>query len=249
MSERPFSCEQCGKKFKTRHCVNIHLRSHGIGGYSWCCEECGKTFNQISAYHVHLKVHSNIREFACEDCGMTFKLKHSLKKHQLVHKAEFGHTCDYCGKKFKASWTELISWWNILISLVMTYCYYSAQTTWSTTDDATQGSTLTSVTGATGRGRTAPPLSTTRRSTTSPWTIWGQSARAAAIQNQCCSPGRNHQKTVFFHQIVCVQPHISEPARAETKHPHADTPGAQTPTGGCQVPMQLSIQATQDIKF
>ena len=120
----------------------------------------------------------------------------------------------------------------------MTYCYYSAQTTWSTTDDATQGSTLTSVTGATGRGRTAPPLSTTRRSTTSPWIIWGQSARAAAIQNQCCSPGRNHQKTVFFHQIVCVQPHISEPARAETKHPHADTPGAQTPTGGCQVPMQ-----------
>ena len=101
--ERPFSCDQCGKKFKTRHCVNIHLRSHGIGGYSWCCEECGKTFNQISAYHVHLKVHSNIREFACEDCGMTFKLKHSLKKHQLVHKPEFGHTCDYCGKKFKAS--------------------------------------------------------------------------------------------------------------------------------------------------
>ena len=105
--ERPFSCEQCGKKFKTRHCVNIHLRSHGIGGYSWCCEECGKTFNQISAYHVHLKVHSNIREFACEDCGMTFKLKHSLKKHQLVHKAEFGHTCDYCGKKFKASGKQI----------------------------------------------------------------------------------------------------------------------------------------------
>ena len=106
--ERPFSCEQCGKKFKTRHCVNIHLRSHGIGGYSWCCEECGKTFNQISAYHVHLKVHSNIREFACEDCGMTFKLKHSLKKHQLVHKAEFGHTCDYCGKKFKVSGAKFI---------------------------------------------------------------------------------------------------------------------------------------------
>ena len=33
--DRPFSCEQCGNKFETRHCVNIHLRSHGIGGYSW----------------------------------------------------------------------------------------------------------------------------------------------------------------------------------------------------------------------
>ena len=97
--------------------MNIHLRSHGIGGYSWCCEECGKTFNQISAYHVHLKVHSNIREFACEDCGMTFKLKHSLKKHQLVHKAEFGHTCDYCGKKFKASEYKFKS------HRLITHCY------------------------------------------------------------------------------------------------------------------------------
>ncbi len=34
--ERPFVCDECGKRFKTRHCVNIHLRSHGIGGYSWC---------------------------------------------------------------------------------------------------------------------------------------------------------------------------------------------------------------------
>ena len=119
--ERPFSCDQCGKKFKTRHCVNIHLRSHGIGGYSWCCEECGKTFNQISAYHVHLKVHSNIREFACEDCGMTFKLKHSLKKHQLVHKPEFGHTCDYCGKKFKAS-TKL----KFTTSQIKTNCIFAA---------------------------------------------------------------------------------------------------------------------------
>ena len=35
MQERPFGCDECGKRFKTRHCVNIHLRSHGIGGYSW----------------------------------------------------------------------------------------------------------------------------------------------------------------------------------------------------------------------
>ena len=54
--ERPFGCDQCGKRFKTRHCVNVHLRTHGVGGFSWCCEECGKTFNQISSYHTHLKV-------------------------------------------------------------------------------------------------------------------------------------------------------------------------------------------------
>merc|ERR1712241_999329 len=97
--ERPFSCEQCGKKFKTRHCVNIHLRSHGIGGYSWCCEECGKTFNQISAYHVHLKVHSNVRDFACEDCGKKFKRSDNLINHRRRHTGEHPYKCDKC------SWT------------------------------------------------------------------------------------------------------------------------------------------------
>ena len=83
----------------------------------------------------------------------------------------------------------------------MTYCYYSAQTTWSTTDDATQGSTLTSVTGATGPGRTVLRSSTTRRSTMSLWTIWGPSVRVAVILSQCCSQGgdRNSFKIVCKH--------------------------------------------------
>ena len=86
---------------------------------------------------------------------------------------------------------------------MMTHCYYSAQTTWSTTDDATQGSTLTSVTGATGPGRTVLRSSTTRRSTMSLWTIWGPSVRVAVILSPCCSQGGDQNSF----KIVCKHYH------------------------------------------
>ncbi|XP_018430667.1 PREDICTED: gastrula zinc finger protein XlCGF7.1-like [Nanorana parkeri] len=116
--ECPLSCLGCGKSFKLRSELLIHLRSHTR--VTFTCSECGKSFNEKDQFLAHQKSHKAERPYACSecgksfteksvlhthqrihtDCGKSFTHKGNLITHQRIHTGEFPFSCSECGKCF-----------------------------------------------------------------------------------------------------------------------------------------------------
>lgn len=50
-SLRPFGCSVCNKKFKLKHHLTEHMKTHGSNLYS--CEDCGRKFRVETCYQKH----------------------------------------------------------------------------------------------------------------------------------------------------------------------------------------------------
>ncbi|XP_073451036.1 uncharacterized protein [Aquarana catesbeiana] len=124
--ENIFSCLGCGKSFKTKSELRIHLRSHtrvtltcSKCGKSFTkeseflthrrlhkaenphiCSACGKCFTDKNELLIHQKVHIGVRPFSCSECGKCFTGKSILLTHQRVHTGERPFICTECGKSF-----------------------------------------------------------------------------------------------------------------------------------------------------
>ncbi|KAK1155048.1 hypermethylated in cancer 2 protein-like [Acipenser oxyrinchus oxyrinchus] len=53
LSVRPFDCSVCEKKFKLKHHLNEHMKTHM--GFLYKCERCGRKFRMRSCYLKHLQ--------------------------------------------------------------------------------------------------------------------------------------------------------------------------------------------------
>ncbi|MGH0188579.1 UNVERIFIED_CONTAM: hypothetical protein FKN15_030516 [Acipenser sinensis] len=53
LSVRPFDCSVCEKKFKLKHHLNEHMKTHM--GFLYKCERCGRRFRMRSCYLKHLQ--------------------------------------------------------------------------------------------------------------------------------------------------------------------------------------------------
>ncbi|KAL7025705.1 hypothetical protein ACKWTF_013595 [Chironomus riparius] len=98
-SSRPFSCEQCGKKFLLKHHLTTHARVH-TGERPHCCIHCGKDFAHKHCLNTHLLLHSTERPYQCTECKKCFTLKHHLLTHSRVHSRSRPFVCTECGKTF-----------------------------------------------------------------------------------------------------------------------------------------------------
>ena len=59
------------------------------------CDRCGKSFAQRANLTRHLQSHSVDREgFMCDVCGVRFQQRNQLKSHKLLHIANKAYTCE-----------------------------------------------------------------------------------------------------------------------------------------------------------
>uniref|UniRef100_A0A3Q2QM78 Zinc finger protein OZF-like n=1 Tax=Fundulus heteroclitus TaxID=8078 RepID=A0A3Q2QM78_FUNHE len=98
--DKPFGCDVCGKRFKRRTHIKLHMMIH-TGKTEHSCDVCSKGFKDKTSLLTHMRLHTGERPFACHDCGKRFHAKGILKAHLKVHSEEKPFSCDVCGSKFK----------------------------------------------------------------------------------------------------------------------------------------------------
>ncbi|XP_060602828.1 uncharacterized protein LOC132755907 [Ruditapes philippinarum] len=101
LSEFPYVCDICGKKFKSKRHFDPHRRIHtGERPYKCKVEGCGKAFRSADGLDQHKWCHVN-QHFICDFCGRKFKKPSLLNNHRQTHTQEWRYPCIYCELKFR----------------------------------------------------------------------------------------------------------------------------------------------------
>ena len=98
--DRPFDCSICKKKFKTKNCVDNHMRITHSGERKFRCSLCGDCFKQNHHLAQHMVHHSDERPFGCLICDKSYKVKHDLKLHcKRVHQTDLFPSLYFSGSR------------------------------------------------------------------------------------------------------------------------------------------------------
>jgi KRAB domain-containing zinc finger protein len=96
-------CAICNKRKPTALSFENHLRFHFFG-YRFLCPHCGRNFRYKNLLEVHLKVeHSNYVQYLCDLCGYSTKFKMNLQRHLIsFHMKVKGFICafDECTARY-----------------------------------------------------------------------------------------------------------------------------------------------------
>ncbi|XP_041811833.1 uncharacterized protein LOC121619952 [Chelmon rostratus] len=101
-AERPFSCSQCGKRFRRKKNLQEHTRIH-TGEKPYGCSVCMKYFSCSGSLRKHLRIHTGEKPFSCSVCGNRFTESGHLKVHMRTHTGEKPFSCSVCGNRFTES--------------------------------------------------------------------------------------------------------------------------------------------------
>ncbi|XP_052000092.1 uncharacterized protein LOC127656013 [Xyrauchen texanus] len=94
--KKPFRCRDCGKCFRYRSVLELHMRIHGKG---YQCQVCKKSFRFSSYLQQHSIIHTGKKPYKCPDCGKDFAFLHNMKTHQRLHQQK-PFRCTQCRKGY-----------------------------------------------------------------------------------------------------------------------------------------------------
>ena len=98
--ERPVQCNECHKKFVTKHTLATHM-SEVHEGKRYACDLCDKVFGVQTRLNWHRnEFHDPNNIPKCDICGIVFRTRDILKRHSnSIHgKKPEEHKCEKCGK-------------------------------------------------------------------------------------------------------------------------------------------------------
>ncbi|KAG9473786.1 zinc finger protein 354C-like [Eleutherodactylus coqui] len=99
MSDKPYGCKFCTRRFSHRSSLYRHQKSHS-GEKLYKCSECNKSFTNSSNLSVHSRIHTGEKPYECNGCGKKFTRKFALDQHLKIHKQEKLYICSHCGKSY-----------------------------------------------------------------------------------------------------------------------------------------------------
>eukprot|EP01084_Bolivina_argentea_P236492 397628_1 len=98
-NERPYNCEECGRRFTVQCNLNQHILSIHTKEKPFKCNECGLGFIRNDKLREHSRIHTGEKPFKCTHCSQAFARKSSLNKHIKIHT---GFKCRFCLEKFES---------------------------------------------------------------------------------------------------------------------------------------------------
>lgn len=94
--KKPFRCKDCGKCFRYRSVLELHMRVHNKG---YQCPVCKKSFRFSSYLQQHSIIHTGKKPYKCPDCGKDFAFHHNMRTHQRLHQQK-PFRCTQCRKGY-----------------------------------------------------------------------------------------------------------------------------------------------------
>ena len=99
-SNKPLSCDDCGKRFLTNSALAGHVKIHAHPDTLYDCPMCGQEFEQVSSLKDHVYDHKENGVFTCQHCDKTFSEYPQIRKHIRAFHAEKRFPCTICDKSF-----------------------------------------------------------------------------------------------------------------------------------------------------
>lgn len=94
--EKPFTCDRCAKAFFLKGDLKRHYDiNHVQQMEQYICNTCGKTYTNIHNFRVHERGHIKKENIKCQKCKEVFSDKSSLREHSYYHGDPQFH-CKFC---------------------------------------------------------------------------------------------------------------------------------------------------------